>query len=59
LYGIFQITFINKLIVIFSLLDLRFPVIADLITADGSPLKNIDELLNVGFVMKGTKVYKD
>jgi len=45
--------------VTFSLLDLRFPVIADLITADGSPLKNIDELLNVGFVMKGTKVYKD
>jgi|TARA_B110000438_G_C15719731_1_gene609238 hypothetical protein len=42
-----------------SLLELRFPVIADIIMADGSPLENIDKPLNVGFVMKGAKVYKD
>jgi hypothetical protein len=42
-----------------SLLELRFPVIADIITADGSPLENIDEPLKMDFVMKGAKVYKD
>ena len=32
---------------------------ADIIAVDASPLENIDELLDVGFVMKGGKVYKD
>jgi imidazolonepropionase-like amidohydrolase len=32
---------------------------ADIIAVDGSPLDNIEELLDVGFVMKGGKVYKD
>jgi imidazolonepropionase-like amidohydrolase len=32
---------------------------ADIIAVDGSPLENIDELLDVDFVMKGGKVYKD
>lgn len=31
---------------------------ADLIAVDGSPLENIEELLDVDFVMKGGKVYK-
>lgn len=31
---------------------------ADIIAVDGSPLDDIEELLNVGFVMKGGKVYK-
>lgn len=31
---------------------------ADLIAVDESPLENIEELLNVDFVMKGGKVYK-
>ena len=31
---------------------------ADLIAVDGSPLNNIEELLDVDFVMKGGKVYK-
>ncbi len=31
---------------------------ADLIAVDGSPLDNIEELLDVDFVMKGGKVYK-
>tara|TARA_B110000116_G_C16613744_1_gene480632 strand:+ start:340 stop:525 length:186 start_codon:yes stop_codon:yes gene_type:complete len=48
LHEISQITFINKLIVTLSLLELRFPVIADIITADGSPLENIDEPLKDG-----------
>ncbi|USD20941.1 amidohydrolase family protein [Microbulbifer variabilis] len=32
---------------------------ADIIATDGSPLDNIDELLDVDFVMKGGKVFKD
>ncbi len=32
---------------------------ADIIAVDGSPLDNIEELLDVGFVMKGGKVFKD
>jgi len=32
---------------------------ADIIAVNGSPLENIQELLEVGFVMKGGKVYKD
>ena len=32
---------------------------ADIIAVDASPLENIEELLDVGFVMKGGKVYKD
>jgi imidazolonepropionase-like amidohydrolase len=32
---------------------------ADIIAVDASPLENIDELLNVDFVMKGGKVFKD
>ena len=31
---------------------------ADIIAVDGSPLENIEELLDVDFVMKGGKVYK-
>ncbi|WP_428848283.1 amidohydrolase family protein [Shewanella olleyana] len=31
---------------------------ADIIATDGSPLKNIEELLDVDFVMKGGKIYK-
>jgi imidazolonepropionase-like amidohydrolase len=31
---------------------------ADIIALDGSPLESIDELLDVDFVMKGGKVYK-
>ena len=31
---------------------------ADIIATSGSPLESIDELLNVGFVMKGGKVIK-
>lgn len=33
--------------------------IADIIATDGSPLNDIKELLDVDFVMKGGKVYKD
>lgn len=32
---------------------------ADIIAVNASPLENIDELLDVDFVMKGGKVYKD
>jgi imidazolonepropionase-like amidohydrolase len=32
---------------------------ADIIAVDGSPLVDISELLDVDFVMKGGKVYKD
>jgi len=32
---------------------------ADIIAVDGSPLEDISELLDVDFVMKGGKVYKD
>jgi imidazolonepropionase-like amidohydrolase len=32
---------------------------ADIIAVNGSPLENIQELLEVGFVMKGGKVYKN
>lgn len=32
---------------------------ADIIAVDGSPLEDIEELLDVDFVMKGGKVYKD
>jgi imidazolonepropionase-like amidohydrolase len=32
---------------------------ADIIAVDGSPLADISELLDVDFVMKGGKVYKD
>jgi len=32
---------------------------ADIIAVNNSPLDNIEELLDVGFVMKGGKVYKD
>ena len=32
---------------------------ADIIAVNGSPLENIEELLDVDFVMKGGKVYKD
>jgi imidazolonepropionase-like amidohydrolase len=32
---------------------------ADIIAVDASPIENIDELLDVDFVMKGGKVYKD
>ncbi len=32
---------------------------ADIIAVDNSPLDNIDQLLDVGFVMKGGKIYKD
>lgn len=32
---------------------------ADIIAVSASPVDNIEELLNVGFVMKGGKVYKD
>ena len=32
---------------------------ADIIAVNGSPLENTQELLEVGFVMKGGKVYKD
>jgi imidazolonepropionase-like amidohydrolase len=31
---------------------------ADIIAVDGSPLNDIEELLDVNFVMKGGKVYK-
>jgi len=33
--------------------------LADIIAVDGSPLDNIEELLDVGFVMKGGKVFKN
>jgi imidazolonepropionase-like amidohydrolase len=33
--------------------------LADIIAVDASPLDNIEELLDVDFVMKGGKVYKD
>ena len=32
---------------------------ADIIAVDNSPLENIEELLDVDFVMKGGKVYKN
>jgi len=32
--------------------------IADIIAFDGNPLKNIEELLDVDFVMKGGKIVK-
>lgn len=32
---------------------------ADIIATDGNPLENISELRDVGFVMKGGRVYKD
>jgi len=32
---------------------------ADLIAVDGNPLKDIEELLDVDFVMKGGVVYKE
>jgi imidazolonepropionase-like amidohydrolase len=32
---------------------------ADIIATDGSPLEDIEQLLDVGFVMKGGKVYKN
>lgn len=32
---------------------------ADIIAVDGSPLNDIKELLDIEFVMKGGKVYKD
>ena len=32
---------------------------ADIIATDGSPLDNIEELLEVDFVMKGGKVFKN
>ena len=32
--------------------------LADIIATDNSPLKNIEELLDVDFVMKGGKVFK-
>ena len=32
---------------------------ADIIAVDSSPLADISELLDVDFVMKGGKVYKD
>jgi len=32
---------------------------ADLIAVDGNPLEDIEELLDVDFVMKGGVVYKD
>jgi imidazolonepropionase-like amidohydrolase len=32
---------------------------ADIIALDRSPLENIEELLDVDFVMKGGKVFKD
>ena len=32
---------------------------ADIIAVDGSPLANIDELLDVDFVMKSGKIYKN
>ena len=32
---------------------------ADIIAVDDSPLHNIDELLDVDFVMKSGKIYKD
>jgi imidazolonepropionase-like amidohydrolase len=32
---------------------------ADIIAVDGSPLDSIETLLDVGFVMKGGKVYKN
>ena len=31
----------------------------DIIAVDGSPLEDISELLDVGFVMKGGKIYKN
>jgi len=41
-----------------SLGTLEAGKMADIIAADGSPLENIEELLDVDFVMKGGKVYK-
>ncbi len=32
---------------------------ADIIAVDASPVENIEELLDVDFVMKGGKIYKD
>ena len=32
--------------------------VADIIAVDDSPLENIEQLLDVEFVMKGGKVYK-
>lgn len=49
-----------------DLLDMTFSIgtieagkYADIIAVDNSPLENIEELLDVDFVMKGGKVYKD
>ena len=41
-----------------SLGTLEAGKMADIIATDGSPLENIEELLDVDFVMKGGKVYK-
>jgi imidazolonepropionase-like amidohydrolase len=42
-----------------SLGTLEVGKIADVIAFDGNPLKNINELLDVDFVMKGGKIFKD